>query len=68
MQKCTDHFSSQLSKEPGDGKPSEIQLVLHSQLYVKPFYGRLGYVEEGDEFDEDGAPHQKMILRLKSSD
>ncbi|OJT05352.1 hypothetical protein TRAPUB_3793 [Trametes pubescens] len=29
---------------------------------------RFGYVPEGDEFDEDGAPHQKMVLRLALSD
>jgi len=42
----------------------EISIVTHSQLPVKSFYKRLGYVEEGEEFDEDGAPHQKMRITL----
>ncbi|KAF8076661.1 acyl-CoA N-acyltransferase [Lyophyllum atratum] len=40
------------------------EIVCHSQLYVKGFYAKFGYQAEGAEFDEDGDPHQKMILRL----
>ncbi|KAI0775338.1 acyl-CoA N-acyltransferase [Irpex lacteus] len=36
----------------------------HSQLYVKPFYAKFGYEPVGDEFDEDGAPHQLMVCTL----
>ncbi|KAJ1308863.1 hypothetical protein OPQ81_004551 [Rhizoctonia solani] len=43
------------------GRPAEISL--HSQIYAKAFYSREGYVEEGPEFDEDGAPHQRMVWR-----
>ncbi|KAF8514813.1 acyl-CoA N-acyltransferase [Hysterangium stoloniferum] len=46
----------------GQSGPAEI--VVHSQLYVKGFYARLGYLPEGEEFDEDGAPHQKMKVQL----
>lgn len=44
--------------------PSSISVKLHSQIYVKGFYAKLGYREEGPEFDEDGAPHQKMVQVL----
>jgi len=48
----------------GQSGPAEI--VVHSQLYVKGFYARLGYLPEGEEFDEDGAPHQKMKVQLSA--
>ncbi|KAI0638394.1 acyl-CoA N-acyltransferase [Trametes polyzona] len=47
---------------------STVKVVAHSQLPVKAFYGKFGYVPEGEEFDEDGAPHQKMVARLSLSD
>ncbi|KAL4076203.1 acyl-CoA N-acyltransferase [Scleroderma citrinum] len=40
------------------------KVVAHSQIPVKPFYSKYGYLPEGDEFDEDGAPHQKMVAYL----
>ncbi|KAI0068578.1 acyl-CoA N-acyltransferase [Artomyces pyxidatus] len=43
-------------------------VVCHSQLPVMPFYARFGYAPEGDQFDEDGAPHQKMVVHLPLSD
>ncbi|KAF8607506.1 acyl-CoA N-acyltransferase [Ceratobasidium sp. AG-I] len=43
------------------GRPAEISL--HSQIQAKTFYSREGYVSEGPEFDEEGAPHQLMIWR-----
>ncbi|KAH7343571.1 hypothetical protein B0J17DRAFT_642971 [Rhizoctonia solani] len=46
------------------GRPAEISL--HSQIYAKAFYSREGYVAEGPEFDEDGAPHQRMVWRAPS--
>ncbi|KIY69708.1 acyl-CoA N-acyltransferase [Cylindrobasidium torrendii FP15055 ss-10] len=49
------------TKSPG---ASTVTVVCHSQLYVKGFYARFGYVPEGDEFDEDGDPHQKMVLTI----
>ncbi|KAJ8469888.1 hypothetical protein ONZ51_g8694 [Trametes cubensis] len=45
-----------------------VNVVAHSQIPVKEFYGKFGYVPEGEEFDEDGAPHQKMVARLSLSD
>ncbi|KDQ08856.1 hypothetical protein BOTBODRAFT_37553 [Botryobasidium botryosum FD-172 SS1] len=43
----------------------QITIVTHSQIPVKAFYKRSGYVEEGEEFDEEGAPHQKMLVTLQ---
>jgi len=40
------------------------KVVSHSQIPAKPFYVKLGYTPEGDQFDEEGAPHQKMVLHL----
>ena len=34
--------------------------VLDAQVAVKNFYARYGYVEEGEEFLEDGIPHITM--------
>jgi predicted GNAT family N-acyltransferase len=35
-------------------------IVLHAQITVAAFYRRMGYVEEGDTFDEAGIPHITM--------
>ncbi|WVF69861.1 hypothetical protein IAT40_004642 [Kwoniella sp. CBS 6097] len=42
-----------------------IRVKCHSQIQAKPFYAKMGYVPEGDEFDEDGAPHQLMVHELE---
>ncbi|EIW65479.1 hypothetical protein TREMEDRAFT_72590 [Tremella mesenterica DSM 1558] len=39
-------------------------LYLHAQIYVVPYYRKLGYEPEGDVFDECGEPHQKMVKYL----
>jgi predicted GNAT family N-acyltransferase len=36
------------------------EIVVHSQLPAVGFYGRRGYVSEGDTFLEEGVPHVKM--------
>jgi len=46
------------------GSKDYAEIVSHSQIPVKGFYAKLGYISEGDEFDEDGDPHQKMVLHL----
>lgn len=38
--------------------------VLDSQTYAIPFYARLGYIAEGDEFDDAGIPHYLMRRTL----
>jgi predicted GNAT family N-acyltransferase len=41
------------------------EIVLHAQVTVAGFYRRLGYVEEGDRFDEAGIPHIAMRKRIR---
>jgi predicted GNAT family N-acyltransferase len=36
------------------------EIVLHAQVSVAGFYRRLGYVEEGETFEEAGIPHVAM--------
>ena len=38
--------------------------VLDAQTYAVPFYARLGYVAEGEEFDDAGIPHLLMRRKL----
>jgi predicted GNAT family N-acyltransferase len=40
------------------------EIVLHAQVGVTGFYRRLGYVEEGDVFEEAGIPHVAMRRKL----
>jgi predicted GNAT family N-acyltransferase len=40
------------------------EIVLHAQVEVTGFYRRLGYVEEGDRFDEAGIPHIAMRKKI----
>ncbi|KAF9652508.1 acyl-CoA N-acyltransferase [Thelephora ganbajun] len=48
-----------------NGRNDEVKIRAHSQLPVKGFYAKYGYIPEGDEFDEDGAPHQLMVATIK---
>jgi predicted GNAT family N-acyltransferase len=41
------------------------ELVLDAQVYVIPFYERLGFAAKGDEFLDAGIPHRRMRLRLE---
>jgi len=38
-------------------------LVVNSQLWVMGFYGKLGFVEEGEVFLDAGIEHKRMVLR-----
>ena len=40
------------------------EAVLDSQTYAIPFYERLGFRAEGDEFDDAGIPHFLMRRKL----
>ncbi|CAD6573305.1 MAG: hypothetical protein TREMPRED_000773 [Tremellales sp. Tagirdzhanova-0007] len=33
-------------------------------IYAIPFYEKMGYAAEGPEFDEDGAPHMRMVRQI----
>ncbi|KAI0722761.1 acyl-CoA N-acyltransferase [Earliella scabrosa] len=56
------------AKASGSRVSDTVKVIAHSQIPVKGFYGKFGYEPEGEEFDEDGAPHQKMVARLSLSD
>ncbi len=40
------------------------QAVLNAQLQVESFYGELGFVAEGEIFQEAGIDHVRMVKRL----
>jgi len=40
------------------------EAILDSQTYAIPFYERLGFAAEGEEFDDAGIPHFLMRRRL----
>ncbi|CAG7848343.1 SubName: Full=Uncharacterized protein {ECO:0000313/EMBL:CCA74127.1} [Serendipita indica DSM 11827] len=58
-----DYIRKQAVTSNGEDGP-RLSVSLHSQIYVKGFYAKCGYEEVGPEFDEDGAPHQRMIRYL----
>ncbi len=37
-------------------------LFCHAQLSAVSFYERLGWAAEGEEFEEAGIPHRKMVI------
>ncbi len=40
------------------------EVVLNAQTHAAPFYRRLGFVQEGDVFDDAGIPHIAMRRAL----
>ncbi|KAF5393045.1 hypothetical protein D9757_001284 [Collybiopsis confluens] len=59
------HNWIQADANQGQGQAGgSVKVVCHSQIPVKSFYAKFGYIPEGEEFDEDGDPHQKLILEL----
>lgn len=36
---------------------------LSAQAYLEAFYARLGFVRQGENYEEDGIPHLAMLLR-----
>lgn len=42
-------------------------VYLHGQVPVLGFYGRFGFVAEGEEFEEAGIPHRLMRLSLAAA-
>ena len=40
---------------------NETQIKLSAQTYLKKFYKNLGFIEEGEEYLEDGIPHIAMV-------
>jgi len=46
-----------------DDLPNAINVYLHSQLSATSLYSRYGFIEEGEQFEEAGIQHYKMVLR-----
>lgn len=40
------------------------RVVLDAQIHALGFYQQLGFVAEGDEFDDAGIPHMRMVHAL----
>ncbi|CAH7667740.1 hypothetical protein BY996DRAFT_7357516 [Phakopsora pachyrhizi] len=49
----------------GQSSRKSFRINLHSQMYIIPFYEKLGYRSVGETFDEDGAPHQLMFREIE---
>jgi ElaA protein len=45
----------------------EREVVMGAQSYLETWYGGLGFVRDGADYDEDGIPHLPMRLRRGSS-
>ena len=39
------------------------KIALSAQLYLKQFYMDMGFISEGPEYEEDGIPHIRMVMR-----
>jgi predicted GNAT family N-acyltransferase len=47
--------------------PLQRPIYLHAQVQAMNYYGRMGFVAEGPEFEEAGIRHYKMVLKSGSS-
>lgn len=45
----------------------ESDICISAQAHLKNFYRDLGFVAQGDEYDEDGIPHLQMLYSGASS-
>ena len=52
-------YAEKRAKEAGDSR-----LVMHAMLSVVSFYDKLGFVQEGDIFEEKGITFAKMVKEL----
>ncbi len=43
-----------------------VPIRIGAQLYAKEFYNKLGFIQSGDVYDEDGIPHIEMLLPATS--
>lgn len=41
------------------------RVFLHAQTHAIPFYGKYGFIAEGDEFMDAGIPHQNMVHKAQ---
>jgi ElaA protein len=40
------------------------EIRIGAQTYALPFYRSLGFVEDGDRYDEDGIEHIEMVRKV----
>jgi predicted GNAT family N-acyltransferase len=45
-----------------DLKDVTSMIYMHAQIQVLPFYEKLGFIKEGNLFEEAGIMHYKMVL------
>lgn len=57
-------LGEKVQKEGSSGEKLDVTFRLHSQMQVVGFYKGLGYHQEGEPFDEDGAPHLLCVKRI----
>jgi ElaA protein len=38
-----------------------VPIRIGAQKYLERFYGELGFVRAGEDYDEDGIPHLEMV-------
>ena len=38
-----------------------VAIRIGAQAHLEKFYGELGFVRDGDDYDEDGIPHLEMV-------
>ena len=46
-----------------DLKKCNDKIYMHAQSEVLPFYEKMGFIKEGNEFEEAGIMHFKMTLQ-----
>ena len=52
-------YAEKRAREAGYSK-----IVMHAMLFVVGFYEKMGYVAEGEPFDEQGITFMKMVKKL----
>lgn len=53
-------YAEKRAKEAGFGK-----IIMHAMLSVVTFYEKMGYIQEGEIFEESGITFAKMVKDLK---
>lgn len=62
MLECLQYIQA---KNPAFVNPRSDMIKVSAQTYLDNFYSSLGFVKTGEEYLEDGLPHQAMYLNLE---
>ncbi|HET8828780.1 MAG TPA: GNAT family N-acetyltransferase [Pelobium sp.] len=58
-------IAQEMIKTVLDDLPKEANYIyLHAQLTAIPLYQKMGFVAEGEQFEEAGIQHYKMVLKV----